>query len=222
MNEKINEFAEKRKEMVEEQLVDRGIYDLKVLEAMGSVPREEFIGEYNKAYAYYDGPLPIGKSQTISQPYIVAYMTEVLNLKNGDKVLEIGTGSGYQTAILAEMGCEVFTIEIIRELAEKARIKLDELGYKNINYRIGDGYQGWEEYSPYDAILVAATAPELPNTLVQQLKVGGKMVIPVQNYEERLKLIQKKEDGLIEKVLLPVRFVKMTGKVQEFPKESKS
>ena len=207
-------YSEQRREMVENQLVPRGISDLRVIEAMLKIPRHKFLPEHLGDYAYSDSPLPIGMGQTISQPYIVAYMTELLNLNKGDKVLEIGTGSGYQAAILAEIGCDVYTIEIVEILTLRAKKVLQNLGYKNICFKVDDGYMGWEDNAPYDAILVTAAPPEIPEPLTEQLKEGGKMVIPVGDYFQELILLKKTKEGLKEKRVTPVRFVPMTGEAQ--------
>ncbi len=165
--------------------------------------------------AYEDYPLPIGMGQTISQPYIVAFMTELLNLKKGDKVLEVGTGSGYQAAILAEIGCEVYTIEIVESLALRAKKILEDLGYKSIHFKMGDGYEGWSENAPFDAIIVTAAAPEIPEPLLKQLKEGAKMAIPVGDYFQELLLLKKTKEGVKEKRVTPVRFVPMMGEAQK-------
>jgi len=200
--------------MVNDQLIPRGITDESILEAMLIVPRHKFVPEGHIHNAYYDCPLPIGMGQTISQPYIVAFMTELLNIKEGDKVLEIGTGSGYQAAILAEIGCEVYTIEIVESLALKAKRIIQDLGYKNIHFKIGDGYMGWKENAPYCAVIVTAAPPQIPVPLVEQLKEGGKMVIPVGDYFQELLLLKKTKEGVKEKKVTPVRFVPMTGEAQ--------
>jgi len=200
--------------MVEEQIEARGIKDSLVLAAMRKVPRHLFVPERYRSEAYADHPLPIGYGQTISQPYIVAYMTEALRLKGGEKVLEIGTGSGYQAAVLAEIADSVFTIEIIPELAESARERLRRLGYKNIFVLCGDGYRGWPEHAPFDAIIVTAAPDHIPGPLVEQLKVGGRMVIPVGSVYQELFLVVKTERGVEKRPLLPVRFVPMTGEAQ--------
>lgn len=207
-------FKTLREKMVKEQIEARGIKDKKVLEAMRKVPRHEFVEDYLKPHAYKDMPLPIGLGQTISQPYIVALMTELLQIERGDKVLEVGTGSGYQAAILAETTDEVYTIEIFEELGEKARERLKRLGYKNINVKIADGYYGWEEYAPFDAIIVTCAAEHVPPPLLRQLKEGGKMCIPVGGpfQIQTLMLIEKKNGKIISKSILPVRFVPMLRK----------
>jgi protein-L-isoaspartate(D-aspartate) O-methyltransferase len=172
-------YTEARRGMVEYQIRSRGVHDQRALTAMEAVPRHEFVPEEYLQAAYSDGPLPIGHGQTISQPYIVAVMTELLELEEGDRVLEIGTGSGYQAAVLAEIIDEVYTVEIIPELAESSRERLDRLGYGSVVSMNADGYYGWEEYAPYDAIIVTAAPDHVPQSLVEQLKDGGRMVIPV-------------------------------------------
>lgn len=172
-------FEEQRRRMMEEQLIRRGIRDPRVLRVMGSLPRERFVPAHIQRYAYYDGPLDIGAGQTISQPYMVALMTEALELRGGERVLEIGTGSGYQTAVLAMLAADVYTIERIPELQEEAKKRLTELGLSNVHYRVGDGSLGWPEAAPYDRILVTAAVPGLPPPLKKQLKVGGILVAPV-------------------------------------------
>lgn len=200
-------FDEERKNMVEFQIQKRGIKDRKVLEAMLKVPRHLFVPEQMKELAYGDEPLPIGEGQTISQPYIVAYMTEALKLTGNERVLEIGTGSGYQTAILAEIVKEVYTVEVIPELSRRAQKVLAELGYNNIKFLIGDGTRGWPEHAPYDAILVSAAPATVPRTLVDQLKINGRMIIPVGTDFQELMLVRRKKDGWEEERLIGVRFV---------------
>ncbi len=208
MRQEIEEFPEWREAMVIRQLRGRGIKDERLLTAMGRIPREQFVPEQMWKQAYADGPLPIGNNQTISQPYVVAAMTEALGLNPGDRVLEIGTGSGYQTAVLVEYGFEVFTVERIPELFELARIRFAKLGYESVSCHLGDGYEGWKEYAPFDGIIVTAAAPEIPARLVQQLDLKGRIVIPVGTWSQELRVIQKVEDGsLQERVLFPVRFV---------------
>ena len=201
--------------MVNNQLKERGIEDPLVLNAMQTVPREAFVPEDLKDQAYNDNPLPIGYDQTISQPYIVAFMTQALGLQPEYRVLEIGTGSGYQAAILSRICREVYTVEIIKELASYAGEIFEKHLYNNIHIKIGDGHQGWPEKSPFDAIIVTAAGPDIPNTLARQLKVGGKMILPLKrsNYEQTLVLITKIDvnDNIIQKELLPVMFVPMTG-----------
>lgn len=198
-----------RRKMVEEQIIKRGVKDRRVIKAMLKVERHKFVPFSQRAYAYEDRPLPIGYGQTISQPYIVAYMTEALNLEGDERVLEIGTGSGYQAAILAEIVKEVYTIEILEPLAKSAEKRLKNLGYKNIRVKCGDGYKGWPEYAPFEAIIVTAAPEEIPQELLKQLKAGGRMVIPVGSLYQDLYLIIKTEEGIKKKKLLPVRFVPM-------------
>lgn len=205
-----------RKEMVDTQIKPRGIEDPKVLLAMYTVPRHFFVEKQFLNLAYSDTPLPIGHSQTISQPYIVAYMTELLNLKGEEKVLEVGTGCGYQTAVLAEIAKEVYSIEIVKPLCKLAEQNLSQFSYKNIRLQCGDGYRGWKENAPFDRILVAAAPDHIPKALKDQLAIGGIMVIPVGNYHQELIVIKKKSDGsLSEEKVLPVRFVPMTGEAQK-------
>ena len=199
----------KRKRMVETQMVRRGISDEKVLNALLKVKRHEFVNPGSQSYAYDDTPLSIGYGQTISQPYIVAYMTEVARLNKDDKVLEIGTGSGYQAAILAEIVKQVYTIEILEPLAKTAQERLERLGYTNVFVKHGDGYKGWKEHAPFDAIIVTAAPTEVPEKLVDQLKVGGRMVIPIGSFFQELYVITKTEKGYDQKSVLPVRFVPM-------------
>lgn len=200
-----------RDKMVEAQLVAGGITDQRVIAAMRRVPRHRFMPETASEEAYGDFPLPIGHGQTISQPFIVAYMTQALNLKEDEKVLEIGTGSGYQAAILAELVSRVFTIEIVEPLAESAKQTLAELGYEHVRVRTGDGYQGWPEESPFDAIILTAAPIDIPSPLLEQLKIGGRLILPVGHYPQRLLLIRRTEDGYQQQELLPVAFVPMTG-----------
>ena len=199
--------GEARARMVDEQLRPRGIRDQSVLAAMNRVPRHRFVPAPLQHLAYADHPLPIGFDQTISQPYIVAYMTEAAEIAPGDKVLEIGTGSGYQAAILGELAREVYTIEIVPQLAERSRALLQQLGYANVHVRTGDGYAGWPEHAPFDAIVVTAAPDHVPPALVEQLAVNGRMVIPVGRGEQQMRVITKTERGVIEQATLPVRFV---------------
>ena len=211
-------FAAARQRMVAEQLRRRDITDPAVLRAMAKVPRHEFLPESQRMLAYTDNPLVIGHGQTISQPYIVALMTEVLELKPGESVLEIGTGSGYQAAVLAEITDKVYTIEILEPLAIRARETLQRLGYANVHTRIGDGYRGWPEYAPYDAIIVTAAPDHIPQPLIDQLAIGGRMVIPVGTYYQELMLLRKDADGnLTREKVIPVRFVPMTGEAAKPP-----
>ena len=196
--------------MVQRQLVARGIKDERVLAAMAKVPREEFVPLEVRTDSYEDGPLPIGHSQTISQPYIVAFMTEQLQPKPTDRVLEIGTGSGYQAAILAELMKEIYSVEIVEPLAKGAEATLARLGYTNIHIKVGDGYKGWPEESPFDAIIVTCAPDKVPPPLIDQLKDGGRLVIPVgERFAQELYLLEKKNGQLKESVTLPVRFVPM-------------
>lgn len=207
------DFAIARERMVADQLRARGITDPRVLTAMGRVPRHRFVEEALVGRAYGDYPLPIGEKQTISQPYMVALMTQALELGGGERVLEVGTGSGYQTAVLAEMAGKVYSIERIRTLAERARAMLEELGYYNVLIRVGDGTLGWREEAPFDAVLVTAAAPEVPGPLVEQLKPGGRLVIPVGGTTAQvLKSLVKEPDGTVrESELVGCVFVKLVG-----------
>ena len=201
-----------REKMVENQIKERGIKDERVLSAMLKVPRHLFVDEALKDQAYGDFPLPIGEGQTISQPYIVAVMTEALELKGNERVLEIGTGSGYQTAILAELAFWVYTVEKYSALLERAKKILLKLGYKNISFKLGDGSLGWKEVAPFEAIIVTAAAPQIPPPLIEQLSEGGRIVIPVGDvYSQVLIKGIKKGEKLHTKTLEPVRFVKLTG-----------
>ena len=198
-------------QMLNEQIIARGIKDNNVIEAMSNVSRKVFIPQELKHRAYEDTPLPIGYGQTISQPYIVAFMTEAAMVDKNSKVLEIGTGSGYQAAVLAELSKDVFTIEIIKPLGEQAERIFKQLEYNNIHVRIGNGYEGWPEESPFDAIIVTAAPKEVPPKLIKQLKVGGRLVVPVgERYQELLSITRTEEGTAIEK-LMPVRFVPMVN-----------
>ena len=204
------DYAQQRKLMVEQQIVSRGVKDKKVLDAMNSVPRHLFVPVEYRRGSYFDQPLPIGSGQTISQPYIVALMTEMLDVDNDDIVLEIGTGSGYQAAVLSTIVKELYTIEIIEELGLQASERLKSLGYDNVKVKISDGGLGWPEKAPFDVIIVTAAAPKIPEPLIKQLKPGGRMVIPVDNnfYSQDLLIVEKDADGNIEtKKTIPVRFV---------------
>lgn len=201
--------------MVRQQLIARGIKDQRVLAAMSRVQREEFVPPKSRGDSYGDGPLPIGYDQTISQPYIVAFMTEQLRLKPGDRVLEIGTGSGYQAAILAELVKEIYSIELIEPLAKSAETTLTRLGYKNVHIKAGDGYNGWPEAAPFDAIIVTCAPDKVPRPLVNQLNDGGRMVIPVgERFAQQLYLLEKTNGQLKESATLPVRFVPMRRRPQ--------
>ena len=211
-------FAAARQRMIEEQIRARGVTDPTVLAAMAAVPRHLFVPEGERRSAYDDQPLPIGAGQTISQPYIVALMSSLLGLKPDSRVLEVGTGSGYQAAVLSRLAREVYTIEIIQSLGERARRTLADLGYKNVHVRIGDGYRGWREAGPFDGIIVTAAPPSIPGPLMDQLKVGGKLVIPVgRAYQDLLVLTKRRDGGFDRESVLPVRFVPMTGQAQERP-----
>ena len=201
-----------RKRMVEAQLRGRDITDARVLEAMRTVPRHLFIPEPQRADAYADHPVPIGYAQTISQPYIVAFMTQALDVRPEHKVLEIGTGSGYQAAVLARLVKAVYTIEIVEPLAERSRMTLKELGFDNVYVRAGNGYLGWPEQAPFDRVIVTAAPDEVPTTLVEQLKVGGRMAIPVGTISQELRILRRTDRGVETLETLPVRFVPMTGK----------
>ena len=207
--------VEARKRMVAEQIQARGIKDARVLQAMALVPRHEFVPEDYRALAYEDSPLPTSSGQTISQPYIVALMTELIEPKPEHRVLEIGTGSGYQAAVLSTLVREVYSVELLTELARTAAERLQRLNYKNVHVREGDGYQGWPEHAPFDAILVTAAAPEIPKPLIEQLKPGGRLVIPVDNNAgyQTLQVIAKDANGRTQvRDLIPVRFVPLVRK----------
>lgn len=203
------DFQKLREEMVEEQILKRGLYHASTLKIMKEVPRHRFVPEYQQKKAYQDRPLSIGHGQTISQPYMVAYMTAVLKPKPGMKILEIGTGSGYQAAVLAEIVDTVYTIEIVEELGKKAAETFKELGYDNIISKIGDGYQGWAEHAPFDGIVVTAAPETIPPPLLEQLAEGGRMIIPVgpAHLAQELKLVKKKKEKIKASSLFPVRFV---------------
>ena len=205
-------FEVERARMVNVQLKARGIRDARVLDAMLRVPRHLFVPESFRTRAYADGPVPVGYDQTISQPYIVAFMTEALNVQPHHRVLEIGTGSGYQAAVLGLLASRVYTIEIIAPLAARARAQLAELGYRNIDVRTGNGYLGWPEQAPFDRIMVTAAPDDVPSALVQQVKIGGLMAIPVGSAVQQLRILRRTATGVEVLATLPVRFVPMTGK----------
>jgi len=209
------DWTELRRQMVDEQIRARGITQPGVLSAMETIPRHLFVPDAVRDQAYADQPLPIDFGQTISQPYIVALMTELLDLQGPEKVLEIGTGSGYHSAVLSRVAGEVYTIEILEPLGRKAFQILDALGFHNVHVRIGDGYRGWPDEAPFDAIILTAAPPRLPQPLIDQLKVGGRMVVPIGDFLQDLRLIIKTEDGIESRQVAPVRFVPMTGEVQE-------
>ncbi len=204
-----------RERMVREQIMARGITDSLVISSMLEVKRHLFVPLRFKMNAYVDSPLPIGSNQTISQPYIVALMTSLLNLREGGRVLEIGTGSGYQAAVLANIADSVFSVEILPELAARAKTLLDTLGYGNIKIRAGDGYDGWPAKAPFDAIIVTAAAPSIPSKLVKQLRTGGRLVIPVGDFMQHLNVYEKRNEELKLLDSFPVRFVPMTGKIRD-------
>lgn len=201
-----------RRQMVERQIVSRGIKNERVLDTMLKVPRHAFVSEELQRFAYNDEPLMVGERQTISQPYMVALMTELLQLKGSEKVLEIGTGSGYQTAILAELAAEVYTIEIIEILGINSKKLLGKLGYKNIHFRIGDGYFGWEEYAPFDVIIVTCGPDNTPEPLVEQLAEGGRLIVPVGSYYQVLTILEKIGGKIKKSKSISCRFVPMTGR----------
>lgn len=203
------QWKKKAKKMVETQLIPRGIEDKKLLQTMANTPRHLFIPESLRDFAYVDQPLPISDGQTISQPYIVAIMTQLLELKGDEKVLEIGTGSGYQAAILAPLVDTCYTIELIKNLADSAANRLKRMGYDNVIAKCDDGYKGWPEHAPFDCIIITAAPPEIPEMLVEQLKVNGRMVVPVGTRFQQLTLITKTEKGIKKKNIIPVRFVPM-------------
>jgi len=206
---------DERHRMVDQQIASRGVRSEKVLNAMRQVPRHLFVPQDQRRYAYQDRPLPIGHGQTISQPFIVAYMTQVLDLERGDKVLEVGMGSGYQAAVLAEITSKVYTIEIIEALGDQAKERFRKLGYDQIAFRNGDGYFGWDEYALFDAIIVTAAAGHIPPPLLKQLKPDGRMVIPIGSpylIQTLMKVTKSKSGDMLTQSLMPVRFVPMTGK----------
>jgi len=206
----LQNFEKQRERMVSVQIKARGITDENVLKAMKKVERHRFVGQQYRRHAYEDYPLPIGEGQTISQPYIVALMTQILNLDDTKKVLEIGSGSGYQTAVLAEICHSVYTIEVIDALGERASKLLADMGYGNIKVKVGDGYQGWEKYSPFDAIIVTCAPTHVPQALKEQLAEGGRMIIPVgEQFAQELVLLTKQKGKLMKDAVIPVRFVPM-------------
>ena len=220
--EELNWWHKKSDLMVKNQLERRGIKDERVLQIMRSTPRHLFIPENLKDVAYEDGPLPIGEGQTISQPYIVALMTELLDLNGNERILEIGTGSGYQAAVLSPLVKEVYSIEIVKSLAVKAGNKLKEMNYHNVTVKWGDGYKGWAEHAPFDGIIVTAAPDQIPQSLIHQMKIGGRLVLPVGTYFQNLKVISKiQDDEVREKNIIPVRFVPMVHSEKSFSDSSK-
>jgi protein-L-isoaspartate(D-aspartate) O-methyltransferase len=211
----VDPFAGMRQRMVDEQIERRGVRDPRVLAAMRSVPRHLFVPDELRDRAYDDSPLPIGEGQTISQPYIVAFMTEAAQIRPGDRVLEVGTGSGYQAAVLAAVGAEVMSIEILPGLAARAQHALNAAGFDKVAVRTGDGFRGWPEAAPFDAVLVTAAPDEVPPPLLDQLKVGGRLVIPVGTGTQELIRVTRTGKGYERESLLPVRFVPMTGEARE-------
>ncbi|HEX3127728.1 MAG TPA: protein-L-isoaspartate(D-aspartate) O-methyltransferase [Thermoanaerobaculia bacterium] len=210
------DFGVQRREMVDLQIRQRGIHESAVLSAMEQVPRHLFVPESVRPKAYLDEALPLGPGRAIYQPYVVALMTKLLDLQHGDKVLEVGTGSGYHAAVLSRIAKEVYSIEIDSAVASQARQRLAGLGYYNINVRHGDGYQGWPDKAPFDAILLSAAPPRLPKPLLDQLRVGGRMVVPVGgSFFQDLLVITKTADGLEKRTVIPVRLTPMTGRVRD-------
>ncbi len=209
------DLTQAREQMVVSQIASRGVRDPLTLAAMRRVPRHLFVPDASVAQAYDDHPLPIGHGQTISQPYIVAFMTEALGLRGGESVLEVGTGCGYQAAVLAEIAARVYSIEIIEPLACEAAERLKRLGYANVSVRAGDGYLGWPEAGPFDGIMVTAAAPHVPEPLRQQLREGGRLILPVGEEWQELVLVTRRGGRFDERRVLPVRFVPMTGKVRQ-------
>ena len=216
----MTDWEKKARIMVEIQIKARGVTDNKVLNVMDQTPRHSFVPREHQSIAYTDSPLPIGFGQTISQPYIVGLMSSLLGLKGDEKVLEIGTGSGYQAAVLSPLCKEVFSIEIVKELAERSSKTLIDLGYKNVHVKWGDGYQGWPSEAPFDAVIVTAAPPKIPPKLIEQLNVGGKLVIPVGSIWQELLVITKKDDGtMASESIIPVRFVPMVHPKKPIPEQ---
>ena len=208
-------FMAQRRSMVEDQLRPRGIQKSDVLSAMEFVPRHLFVPDSVRGQAYDDQALSLGQGRTVYQPYVVALMTSLLELKRGDRVLEVGTGSGYQAAVLSRIAREVYSIEIVPGVADQARKRLSALGYNNVEVRVGDGYQGWPDKAPFDAILLSAAPPKIPKPLMDQLRVGGKMVAPVGGFFQDLLVITKTADGVEKRTIIPVRLSPMTGKIRD-------
>ena len=208
--------AAARDQMVRTQIAARGVKDPRILGAMREIPRELFVDEQYRREAYADHPLPIGGGQTVTQPYVAALMTELLDVQSSDRVLEVGTGSGYESAILSRLASRVYSIEILPEIAKKARERLEKLGCRNVELRVGDGYRGWPEAAPFDAIIVTAAPRKIPEPLLDQLAPNGRMVIPVGDFYQELKVFSKAADGSVtETSVLPVRFVPMTGEAEK-------
>lgn len=208
-------FVALRSQMVEDQIRARGVKEPGIIRAMGEVPRHRFVPQSAQEWAYADSPVRIGSGQTISQPYIVALMTSLLDLDGDDKILEIGTGSGYQAGVLSRLVAEVYTIEIRKALADEAELILADLGYTNVHVIVGDGYRGLPEEQPFDGIIVTAAAERIPQPLIDQLKEGGKLVIPLGGYLQDLIVLTKTPDGVERQTVSPVRFVRMIGEVEE-------
>lgn len=210
-------YARARRAMIDQDLLPRGIRDQRVIEAMGSIERELFVPEKLRPRAYEDRPLPIGEGQTISQPYMVAFMTEQLHLKGTERLLEIGTGSGYQTAVLGKLAAEVYSIEIIPKLSERAKALLSRLGFDNIHLKVGDGFFGWEEQGPFDAILVTASAPKIPEALWRQLREGGRLIMPLgaERQGQVLVRVTKADGKQVVEELTEVAFVPLTGAIRQ-------
>ncbi len=208
-------YAKARDSMVATQIIARGVRDVRTLQAMREVPRHRFVPPALLKQAYDDHPLPIGHGQTISQPYIVAFMTEALGLKGGETVLEVGAGSGYQSAVLSRIAARVFGIEIVEPLAREAKERMGVLGYRNVEIRAGDGYAGWPEHAPFDAILVAAAAPRVPEPLKRQLKNGGRLILPVGDHVQELRIVTRRGEIFEERSVLAVQFVPMTGEIRK-------
>jgi protein-L-isoaspartate(D-aspartate) O-methyltransferase len=208
-------FARAREAMVATQIEARGVRDGKTLAAMRAVPRHEFVPPALVGEAYEDHPIPIGHGQTISQPYIVGFMTEALSLHGGERVLEVGTGSGYQAAVLSRIAAQVYTIEIVAPLAEESAERLRRLGYANVHVRAGDGSLGWPEEAPFDAVIVTAAAPRVPEPLKLQLRDGGRLILPLGDDSQELVVVTRQGESFVERRVLPVRFVPMTGKVRQ-------
>ena len=212
-----DQFARARRAMIERDLVSRGIRDRRVLEAMGSIERELFVPEKLSSRAYEDRPLPIGEGQTISQPYMVAFMTELLNLTGTERLLEVGTGSGYQTAVLGKLAAAVYSIEIIPKLSERAKVLLNRLGFDNVHLKVGDGFFGWEEQGPFDAILVTAAAAKIPEPLWRQLREGGRLIMPLgaEKQGQALVRVTKSNGKQVVEELTGVVFVPLTGAIRQ-------